>query len=77
MPVFNLDYRLADKPHQQRLELDQASLTQADAALHLLMLHFGDSENSLLMPQADASAAEVLAQAELLGLSHITVTPER
>jgi hypothetical protein len=41
--------------------------------MHLIQLHFGDSENSLNMPNADASPEEVLRQAEVLGFSDISV----
>jgi len=38
-----------------------------------MVLHFGDGENSLLMPPADASPEEVLAQAKVMGLTQIDV----
>jgi len=38
-----------------------------------MVLHFGDGENSLVMPPADAAPEEILAQAEVLGLSQIEV----
>lgn len=41
--------------------------------MHLLQLHFGDGENSLIMPSADATPAEILQQAERVGLTDIHV----
>jgi len=37
------------------------------------MLHFGDGENSLFIPTADATPREILEQAELVGLAQIMV----
>jgi hypothetical protein len=39
----------------------------------VLQLHFGDSENSLLMPAADASAEQIQAQAAVVGISEVRV----
>jgi hypothetical protein len=44
--------------------------------MHLLQLHFGDGENSLIMPNADATPEEVLWQAELVGLTQIRVADQ-
>lgn len=73
MPLYTLDYRVAGQPHSHRLELQQTHLAAHEAAMHLIVLHFGDSENSLVIPAADATAQEIMAQAQLLGLSHIEV----
>ncbi|VVO58196.1 hypothetical protein PS858_00638 [Pseudomonas fluorescens] len=45
--------------------------------MHLLQLHFGDGENSLIMPNADATPAQVLEQAERVGLTQIHVVDQR
>ncbi|KPY36307.1 MULTISPECIES: hypothetical protein [Pseudomonas syringae group] len=74
MPVYLLDYRVNDESRSHSLELDQPELQAHEAALHLLELHFGDAENSLMMPNADATPDEVLAKAELLGLTQIRVS---
>jgi len=41
-----------------------------------LELHFGDGENSLMMPNADATPAEILQQAERVGLTDIKVVAQ-
>jgi hypothetical protein len=74
MPDYLVDYRYKGEPRNHRFELNAPQLSVADAAMHLLQLHFGDSENSLMMPNADASPDEILDQAGQLGLTHIEVT---
>ncbi|WP_256576407.1 hypothetical protein [Pseudomonas sp. KK4] len=41
--------------------------------MHLLQLHLGHSENSLIMPDADATPEQILEQAERVGLTRIEV----
>ena len=74
MPLFSVDYRFKDQPRSHRFELNQPELSASDAAMHLLELHFGDSENSLIMPNADAEPDEIIEQAGQLGLTDIRVT---
>jgi hypothetical protein len=74
MPVYSIDYRYKGEARQHRIDLNQPDLSVCDAAMHLLQLHFGDSENSLIMPNADALADEVTEQAGRLGLTDINVT---
>lgn len=71
--TLQIDYLLDREP--RRLTLDGASppLTAAQATLHVLQLHFGDSENSLLMPAADASVEQIQAQAAVVGISEVRV----
>lgn len=69
--TFRIDYRLNHESHHHDLQLPLARLSNQEAALHLLTLHFGDAENSLLMPRGDASAEQVLAQAAVMGISEI------
>lgn len=69
--VFRIDYRLKHEPHHHDLELAVDQLGNAQAALHVLMLHFGDGENSLLMPNADATAEQILAQAAVVGITDV------
>lgn len=73
MPVYLLDYLFKNEPRTHTLELDQPELRTHQAAIHLLELHFGDAENSLMMPNADATPDEILVKAGLLGLTHIDV----
>lgn len=39
--------------------------------MHLLQLHFGDGENSLVMPTAEDGDEQVLEQAARMGLTDI------
>lgn len=73
---FRVSYEFNNEPRQHLLEIDQPQLTAAGAAMHLLQLHFGDGENSLILPSADAAPVEVLRQAQLLGITSIDVAPE-
>ncbi|MFK0309832.1 hypothetical protein ACIQUF_01190 [Pseudomonas sp. NPDC090233] len=73
MHPYTVQYQLNGQPTSHTFELKQPSLARHEAALHLMVLHFGDGENSLVMPPADATPAEVLAQAEVLGLSDIEI----
>ena len=74
MPDYLVDYRYNGEPRSHPFNLNAPQLSVADAAMHLLQLHFGDSENSLIMPNADASPDEVVEQAGQLGLTDIKVT---
>lgn len=74
MPLFSVDYRFKDQPRSHRFDLNQPELSASDAAMHLLELHFGDSENSLIMPNADAEPDEIIEQAGQLRLTEIRVT---
>lgn len=71
--TFTIHYRFHNEPRRHELELDQRP-DPGKAAMHLLVLHFADAENSLVMPPADASAEEVVQQAELLGISDIRLS---
>jgi hypothetical protein len=73
---FSIDYKVNQQAHNYALQLPQPRLSHAEAALHLMALHFGDAENSLLMPNADASAEQILAQAAVMGITDIQVTSE-
>lgn len=76
MHTFTLEYLFQDKPRTYQLALKQPDLPPHEAALHLLQLHFGDGENSLLMPDAEATPAQILDQAGLLGITGIRVSVE-
>lgn len=73
MPLHTITYQFEQSPRTHTFELAAAQLPGHEAAMHLIELHFGDSENSLNMPNADASPDEVMRQAELLGLTDIKV----
>ncbi|OCR22136.1 hypothetical protein AFK24_23720 [Pseudomonas syringae] len=68
-------YRFNGEQREQSFELTAAALPAHVAALHLLQLHFGDSENSLIMPSADSAPDEIVRQALLLGISDIHTEP--
>ena len=73
MPVYSVDYRFNGEPRNHRFDLNEPKLAVCDAAMHLMQLHFGDSENSLIMPNADALPDEITEQAGRLGLTDIRV----
>lgn len=68
-------YLFKGQQREQSLELTDAMLPDHVAALHLLQLHFGDAENSLIMPTADSAPDEIMQQAMLLGISNIRSKP--
>ncbi|WP_137886255.1 hypothetical protein [Pseudomonas sp. 2FE] len=70
---FEIHYRYHDEPHSRIVESDAGHLDAHLAALRLIALHHADAENSLLMPAADASPADILEQAEVLGISGIRI----
>ncbi|WP_434597676.1 hypothetical protein J3Q09_12265 [Pseudomonas sp. R4-83] len=73
MAVFVLEYRFNGEPRRYELELKQGQLAEHEAAMHLLQLHLGDAENSLLMPSADSTPEQVIEQAERVGVTDIRV----
>lgn len=73
MREFTLQYLFNGEPRHHVFELKQSELPAHEAAMHLLALHFGDAENSLVMPTADATPEEVLEQAQRVGISQIRV----
>jgi len=73
MAVFVLEYRFNGEPRRYELELKQVQLAEHEAAMHLLQLHLGDAENSLLMPSADSTPEQVMEQAERVGVTDIRV----
>lgn len=73
MHRYTVDYLFNDKPLSHSFELEQARLAPHEAAMHLLILHFGDGENSLVMPSADATPAQIMEQAQRMGLREIAV----
>lgn len=76
MRKYTLEYRFNGEPRSYIFELKQPQLLVHEAAMHLLQLHFGDAENSLIMPTADATPEEILEQAELVGVTQIKVVDQ-
>lgn len=76
MRQYTVQYLFNGEPRAHRFEFKQPQLAVHEAAMHLLQLHFGDGENSLIMPTADATPQEVLKQAELVGLTQIRVVDQ-
>ncbi|RRV10585.1 hypothetical protein EGJ27_02930 [Pseudomonas sp. v388] len=75
MHTHTINYRFKDTPRQHQLEIGQQTLEAQEAAMHVLELHFGDGENSLMIPNADATSEDILAQAAVVGLTDIRVVP--
>ncbi|MCD5996150.1 hypothetical protein KDX38_21610 [Pseudomonas sp. CDFA 602] len=73
MHTYTLEYLFNDEQRSHVFELKQPTLPVHEAAMHLLQLHFGDGESSLMMPTADATPEEILMQAQQLGLTQICV----
>jgi len=73
MYTYHIEYRFNGEPRTYLLELKDAQLTEHDAAMHLLQLHLGDAENSLVMPTADSTPGQILEQAERVGITDIRV----
>jgi hypothetical protein len=73
MHTYTINYLFNDEPRSHSFELEQLQLPTHEAAMHLLQLHFGDGENSLMMPNADATPDDILEQADRVGLTQIQV----
>ncbi len=73
MHEYTLNYLFNGEPRTHVFELKQPELPVQEAALHLLRLHFGDAENGLILPPADATPEEILAQAKVVGITQIEV----
>lgn len=73
MPLYTVNYVFEHEPRSHTFDLASMQLPAHDAALHLIELHFGDSESGLSLPEADASPEYVLQQAEVLGFTGIQV----
>ena len=76
MHDYTVNYLFNGEPREHTFELKDPALPIHEAAMHLLQLHFGDSENSLIMPSADATPEEILEQAELVGSTQIEVVDQ-
>lgn len=72
--TFEINYIYQNDPRAETYDVDADSLSQGEAARHLIELHNGDAENSLVMPKAGADEAQLLEQAEVMGITDIRVT---
>ena len=72
--TFEINYIYQNDPRAETYDADADSLSQGEAARHLIELHNGDAENSLVMPKAGADEAQLLEQAEVMGITDIRVT---
>ncbi|WP_339408866.1 hypothetical protein [Pseudomonas sp. EA_35y_Pfl2_R5] len=70
---FEIAYRFNNDPRSHRTDSHENALPVHVAASQLIELHFADAENSLVMPAPDAAPAEIMAQAETLGITNISV----
>jgi len=75
--TFEINYIYKNDPRAETYDVDADSLSQGEAARHLIELHNGDAENSLVMPKAGADEAQLLEQAEVMGITDIRVTRVR
>lgn len=73
MREYTLNYLFNGERRDHTFGLKQPELPMHEAALHLLQLHFGDAENGLILPPADATPEEVLQQAQVMGITQIEV----
>lgn len=73
MQTYTLEYLFNGEPRIYRFESEQPALAVHEATLHVLQLHFGDGENSLLMPSADATPEQIAEQAERVGVTQVRV----
>jgi hypothetical protein len=71
---FEVNYIFQNDPRHQLIESEEDRMSQASAARHLIELHNGDAENSLVMPEAGADEGKILEQAEVIGITDIRVT---
>lgn len=72
--TFEINYIYQNDPRAETYDVDADSLSQGEAARHLIELHNGDAENSLVIPKAGADEAQLLEQAEVVGITDIRVT---
>jgi hypothetical protein len=68
---FDVHYLFNGTPREHHFDLPEEALLPHAAILHLLQLHFGDAENGLVMPAADATPADIIEQAATLGIELI------
>jgi len=71
LQTFEVHYLFNGEHRAHVFELPQQMLYPHEAALHVMQLHFGDGENSLLMPNAAATPEQILSQAHTLGIEWV------
>ncbi len=71
---FEINYLFQNEPHNHLIDSEEERMSQASAARHLIELHNGDAENSLVMPETGADEGKILEQAEVIGITDIRVT---
>ena len=76
MYTYHIEYRFNGEPRDHSFELKQPQLAEHEAAIHLLELHVGDAENSLIMPTADSTPEQILEHAERVGITDIKVVSQ-
>lgn len=72
--TFELNYLFQNEPRNHLVDSEHERMSQASAARHLIELHNGDAENSLVMPEAGADEGKILEQAEVIGITDIRVS---
>src|SRR3546814_11628449 len=75
--TFEINYIYQNDPPAETYDADVDSLSQGEAARHLIQLHNADAENSLVMPKADADEARLLEPAEVMGITDIRSAARR
>lgn len=76
MPAIAVHYRFRQEPRQHLLDFDEAHPAPHQVAYRLIVLHYADAENSLLIPAPDDSPEAILEQAEVLEIHDIRVQAE-
>ncbi len=68
---LEIHYLFHGEPRTKTFDAPGDACSPGQAARHLIEVHFADAENSLAMPGADDSEAQLLEHAEVLGISAI------
>lgn len=68
-----VSYLYNEQSRTHEFEYEEPQLPPEVAAMRLMEVHYGDGENNLLMPSADASADQIMDQANLMGISFIEI----
>ncbi len=72
MPL-EIHYLFHGEPRARTFDVAGEGCSPGQAARRLIELHFADAENSLAMPAAEDSDAQLLEQAGVLGISDIRI----
>lgn len=71
--LHRVSYLFNGQPRSHEFEHDNAEFLPEMAAMRLMALHYGDAENSLLIPAADAPADQILDQAHIMGITALEI----